>query len=174
MIELELKMYYEPTPEESLKYYYCEDGYQIWNFRVFRNFIRADQDHLKAQQIIDALDKNMTADEINLLSKASYEKVLSGLNGNRADYGFYLGFVVGHPVIIEQREKGMLHGSYNGPITENISLYEQTINEAFTNSMLEIIMGADISLFDKAVDTWYNTGGQAITDDVNAYYKSMN
>lgn len=171
MLELELHMYFEPTEEEALKYYYCEDGYQIWNFRIFRNFDRADKDHYKSELIIEALDSNKGIDEISLYAKESYKKVLEGLE-KRSVYGFYLGFVIGHPVILEQREKGMLYGAYNGPLTENMTLYESTINEALTNAMLEVIMGADISVYEQAVETWYATGGQAITDDVNAYYKS--
>ena len=31
-------------------------------------------------------------------------------------------------------------------------------------------MGEDISVYEKAVESWYANGGQAITDDVNAYY----
>ena len=36
----------------------------------------------------------------------------------------------------------------------------------------EIIMGADISLFDEAVENFLNEGGQQILDEVNAWYES--
>ena len=34
----------------------------------------------------------------------------------------------------------------------------------------KIIMGADISLFDDYVQSWYSLGGQQITDEVNEWY----
>ena len=39
--------------------------------------------------------------------------------------------------------------------------------------MIKVIMGEDISVYEQAVDTWYTSGGQAITDEVNEYYKSL-
>jgi len=36
----------------------------------------------------------------------------------------------------------------------------------------EIIMGADISLFDEAVENFLNEGGQQILDEVNAWYET--
>jgi putative aldouronate transport system substrate-binding protein len=172
MLELEMKLFYEPTAEEKLKYYYTEDDYQIWNFRVFRNFIYALQDHMRAEAIIDSL--NRKDESIALFAEASYDRVKKGLAGDRSVYGFYLGFVIGHPIIIEKREKNLLYGGYNGPLTENMTLYQSTINEALTNAMLKVITGDSISVFENAVATWYSSGGQAITDDVNAYYRSMN
>ena len=58
-------------------------------------------------------------------------------------------------------------------ITENMSLYEATINEALNNAMIQVIMGADISVFEDGVAQWYATGGQDITDEVNEYYNSL-
>ncbi len=38
--------------------------------------------------------------------------------------------------------------------------------------MVRVIAGEDISSFDKAVQTWFSSGGQQITDEVNAWYES--
>ena len=69
---------------------------------------------------------------------------------------------------------GMLVGEYDGPITENMSLYLNTINAALTSECMKVVMGADISVFDAAVDAWYQNGGQAITEEINEYYASLN
>ena len=60
-----------------------------------------------------------------------------------------------------------------GPLTENMSLYQSSINEALDSAAVKVIMGEDISVYEKAVETWYASGGQAITDEVNAYYASF-
>ena len=73
----------------------------------------------------------------------------------------------------ELLEKGYLYQGYNGPLTENMSLYQSSINEALNSAAIKVIMGEDISVYEKAVETWYASGGQAITDDVNAYYASF-
>jgi hypothetical protein len=38
--------------------------------------------------------------------------------------------------------------------------------------MTEVILGADISVYDRAVRDWFNNGGQQITDEVNQWYKT--
>ena len=169
MLELEMNIYYDPTDEESLKYNYNADGFQMWNLRIFRDWGIVDKDHYKARLMIEAIDKK--SDKVPPVTIDSWKLVKAGLNGDRKVYGYYLGFIKGHPIIMEQRAKGMLVGGYNGPITENMSLYEKTINEALTNAMLKVITGSDISVFENAVKTWNESGGQAITKDVNAYYK---
>lgn len=171
MIELELHMYYEPSPEELVTYYACEDGYTMWNLRVFRNFGRADLDLYKASLMWDAYAKGET--EIAEISKSSYERVLRGLDGDREQLGLAITYMDGYKITYDNLQAGLLVAAYDGPITENMTLYQNTVNEALTNAMLKVIMGEDISVYETAVDTWYKTGGQAITDDVNAYYASL-
>lgn len=67
----------------------------------------------------------------------------------------------------------MLVSSYTGPVTETMSLYQQSIDDALTEAMVKVIMGEDVSVYEKAVETWYASGGQQITDEVNAYYASQ-
>ena len=38
--------------------------------------------------------------------------------------------------------------------------------------MMEVVMGADISVYEEAVAQWYANGGQTITDEVNEYYSN--
>ena len=90
--------------------------------------------------------------------------------GDRADLGRYLQNTIAYPFLEDLQAKGMLVGGYDGPITENMTLYQDSINLELNNAMLRVIMGEDISVFEKAVDTWYATGGKMITDDVNAFY----
>ena len=51
-----------------------------------------------------------------------------------------------------------------------MTLYLGSINTALASAMMKVVMGEDIKVFEDAVATWYSAGGQAITDEVNAYY----
>ena len=46
------------------------------------------------------------------------------------------------------------------------------MREILDAEYVKIIMGADIDNFDKAVETWYSTGGDRITEEVNEWYQS--
>jgi hypothetical protein len=63
---------------------------------------------------------------------------------------------------------------YTGESTENIELYQEAINTDLKNAMVDVVMGAPISVYEQAVEKWYANGGQAITEDVNNYYARKN
>ena len=174
MIELELHMYYEPTDEEQLKYVVCEDNYPVWNFRIFRNFNYADLAIRQCELIMDAVEKELPLEEMPLIARTQYQQVLNGLDGDRSQLGYVAVYTEGYKNIMDSLNADMLVGEYDGPITENMSLYLNTINAALTSECMKVVMGADISVFEQAVEAWYQNGGQAITDEINAYYASMN
>lgn len=174
MIELELHMYYEPTEEEQVTYVVCEDSYPVWNFRIFRNFNYADLAVRQCELIMDGLEKDMPLEEMPLIARTQYQQVLEGLGGDRSQLGYVPVYTEGYKNIMDSLNAGMLVGEYDGPITENMSLYLNTINAALTSECMKVVMGADISVFDAAVDAWYQNGGQAITEEINEYYASLN
>jgi hypothetical protein len=38
--------------------------------------------------------------------------------------------------------------------------------------MINVVMGEDISTYEKAVADWFKNGGQEMTDEVNAWYEA--
>jgi len=49
-----------------------------------------------------------------------------------------------------------------------------TLEQMEKEMIVKVIMGAaSIDEFDKFVSDWYQLGGQAITDEVNAWYASL-
>ena len=42
----------------------------------------------------------------------------------------------------------------------------------FNEIATKIIMGSDVSEFDQFIDYWHNQGGDAITKEVNDWYKA--
>ena len=173
LVEFENAMRFSADPEICARFNVCEDGYQMWNISAFRDTIRADTDLYKGQLIREGLANNTPVEDMNPIALSNYELCLKAKNGDRAYLGRLLAFTDGYSVVDPLLADGYLLGAYNGPITENMTLYEASINEALKAAMIKVIMGEDISVYEQAVDTWYTSGGQAITDEVNEYYKSL-
>lgn len=173
LIEFENAMRFSPDPEICARFNVCEDGYQMWNISAFRDTIRADTDLYKGQLIREGLANNTPTEEMDAIALSNYELCLKAVEGDRAYLGRLIAFTEGYSVVDPLLADGYLVGAYNGPTTENMTLYEGSINEALTAAMIKVIMGEDISVYDDAVETWYTSGGQAITDEVNEYYKSL-
>lgn len=60
-----------------------------------------------------------------------------------------------------------LPNAYVGLPTETQELKGDIINDALSTAMYEVIMGADISVYDAACEAWYRNGGQQVTDELN-------
>lgn len=168
MLELELHMYYEPTDEERPIYYACDDGYLMENLRVIRIFGMAGFNVIVCNYIVDGIAAG--EENVNVLAQAQYENVKKGLAGDRTLKGRAYVYTDGYQLINQLIQEGNLVAAYNGPTTENMTLYLDTINAALNNAMLKIVMGEDIDTFDAAVAEWYANGGSAITEEINDYY----
>lgn len=167
MIESELHYYYEGTEEESKKMVLAEDGFPVWDFRLFRNFCYPTQDFMRMEEIKAGLAAG--AEHVTSFSESYYQRMLKGMK-DRSEEGYTLVVNYGYPVIDQLNKDGMLVNEYPGPVTENMTLYLGSINEALVSSMYKVVMGEDISVYEKAVEDWYKSGGEAITEEVNAYY----
>jgi putative aldouronate transport system substrate-binding protein len=76
--------------------------------------------------------------------------------------------------LYDQFLKGnLLINGYYGLPTETQSLKEQVIRAALTTAMFDVVMGADISVWDRAVARWKADGGDQITKEVNDWYQSV-
>jgi putative aldouronate transport system substrate-binding protein len=67
----------------------------------------------------------------------------------------------------------ILADAYNGLPTDTMSLKGDLINTALEAVMFDVVMGADISVWDRAVEKWYTDGGTQITEEVNQWYQSV-
>ena len=122
---------------------------------------------------VEGLANNTPDNEMNALALSNYQLCKAAkYDGARQYQGRLVAFVEGYGVTIPLLAGGYLCGSYNGPLTENMTLYESSINEALTAAMVKVVMGEDISVYEDAVATWYANGGEAITEEVNDYYQS--
>ena len=173
MKELEAYVYYEATTTEPIysELMQTEDDYHIWNLMVFRGLQRGDLDLFRSAAILEEVANETPVGEEAPIAAATYYQVYANVFENdRSGLQYKLVFCDAYPIVADILENGSVQAQYNGPLTENMSLYQTTINAALLSSMCNVIMGEDISVYEQAVADWYANGGQAITDDVNAYY----
>lgn len=156
--------------------YKTEDGYEIWNLRLFRYFVRGDTGYSRYQQARDALTRGEPDDGFTEDSavKFFFNTGLAARNGDRNRFGINSVIWYSSPIVFELYKAGLLMYEYTGESTENIELYQEAINTDLKNAMVDVVMGAPISVYEQAVEKWYANGGQAITEDVNNYYARKN
>lgn len=175
MKELEAYVYYEATTSDPLytRLMQTEDNYHIWNLMAFRGLQRGDLDLYKSGIVIDAIaNKIPTGEESPIIASTYYAIYDAIFNNDRSGLEYKLVFCDSYPIVSDILVNGSVQAQFNGPITENMALYQDTINASLNSAMVKVIMGEDISVFDQAVTDWYANGGQAITDDVNAFYEA--
>ncbi|MDD6682374.1 MAG: extracellular solute-binding protein [Clostridiales bacterium] len=173
MIELELKVFIEPSAEELPKLYADpDDDFIYWDLRTFRNMNLANFDLYRSQLVNEHLALGTAVEDVPACITDYYGQVTRAIAGERALEGRRICQVYAFPLCAKQLEAGLYVFSYDGPLTENMSLYEATLESELNNAMIKVIMGEDISVYEKAVDAWYANGGQDITDEVTEYYAS--
>lgn len=67
---------------------------------------------------------------------------------------------------------GLLNDTFYGLPTDTMSVSGTLLQDALSTAMYEVVSGADISVWDRAVEVWHRTGGDKMTEEVNAWYKS--
>ncbi len=161
------------APENNLKYNINEAGLAIWQYCFNQN-----QTHpWKNLTVYKAVDTALkTGDEASFATeeqKATYKNVKDALAGNRK--------AAGYDLIFGQKSVFSLINSYKDNNQIMVDAYQSLPTETMLSkgnvlktdldaTFLGIIMGDDISKFDKAVETWKKNGGDQITKEVNDWY----
>lgn len=175
MLEFCMTMRYQGTPEEFERFIFNADGYEMWSLSPFRDTVPCDYTMYRGRLIREGLENNTPLEEINPVCKGQYANALKAVSGDRSGLPHYLAYAVGFGTLCpDLLEKDCMQIGYMGPKTENMTLYQQSINEALGSAAVKVIMGEDISVYEEAIENWYANGGQAITEEVNDYYASMN
>jgi len=71
------------------------------------------------------------------------------------------------------RDNRHQHNMFTALPTETMALMGNVINDEINMAIFDVIMGADISTFERAVERWKTNGGNRITQEVNAWYRSI-
>lgn len=159
--------------ESADKNYNADDnGFEAFKFRFAYN-AEIPWKNLNCQiAIADALPSGDTS-KLSSNDKNAYDQVLAGMNGDRNGIGMLLTFgpestfsMIG----TLKEENRIVVNEYQALVTETMSSIGNDIKTNLDAAIYKVIMGDDISVFDKAIETWKKTGGDQITQEVNEWY----
>lgn len=110
------------------------------------------------------------------ISKSKYELAKQYEAGDRKQWGQYniFGPTGTFSVVANvQKDKRIIEDAYQSIPTDTMTAKSGVLGDALDSAMMKVIMGEDISVYEKAVKKWYKDGGQKMTDEANAWYKKQ-
>jgi putative aldouronate transport system substrate-binding protein len=123
--------------------------------------------NLEAYKAVSAAVASKDTSKLNGEQKGYYDKIVAGDKPFSGVFGSYSTF----KVISEMKDNDqILVDAYQSLPTDTYVAKGETIKVSLDAALLGIIMGDDISNFDKAVDAWKKGGGDTITKEVNEWY----
>lgn len=162
--------------EYSNDYAIGSDGFMWFKFLPYGDMPRPIISDLMTANDVRVAAETGSTDNFELGdSMVNYEGYQKALKGEAAAW-YYIAYGPGGSFTMlydTYKEGRVLPNAFTGLPTETMSLMGDVINDSLQTAMLEVIMGADISVFDKACQDWLANGGQAITDEVNEWYATM-
>lgn len=183
LINQEIAVMYEWDAEDSMPYQSPvvkingeDKTVQVHKYRATRigcskpwtNLTR----HLEAVAALETGKKEFSL----ALSETTYNNLVNYYeNNDTAQHGTSLiyGYDGTYSVVNKMwNENRILVNAYQTLKTDTMVEKQALLNEALQTAMTRVIMGEDISLYEKAVEDWYKNGGQAMTDEANAWYSS--
>ncbi len=107
--------------------------------------------------------------------KQMWQYTLDGMKGDRLMWGWTRVFGIDGSCQVQDEQQltpgETLLSQYFGPPTESMNTYKSIIDSAYDEAVLKMITGEmPLDEFDNVVAAWHAGGGQAITDEVNAWY----
>lgn len=168
IMNLGFKMY-----ESADKNYNTDDnGFEVFKFRFAYN-AEVPWKNLNCQiAVAEALQSGDTS-KLSANDKNSYDQVVAGMNGDRNGIGMLLTFgpestfaMIGKL----KEENRIVVNEYQAIVTETMTNKGTDLKANLDAAIYKVIMGDDISVFDKAIETWKKTGGDQITQEVNEWY----
>ena len=128
--------------------------------------------NLDAQKAVSVAVKNGDPSSLRPDEIQTYETMMKYLEtGNPADgWGLYTTFAEesSYAEVVELVDNGWyLFDEYHGIPTPTMTEKGSTLTKMEVEAFTKIILGADISEFDKFVEDWKSLGGDAITVEIN-------
>lgn len=123
--------------------------------------------NLEAYKAVTAALESKDTSKLNGEQKGYYDKIAAGDKPFSGVFGPYSTF----KFISEMKDNDqILVDAYQSLPTETQMAKGDTIKTSLDAAMLKVIMGGDISTYDKAVEAWKKGGGDKITAEINDWY----
>jgi putative aldouronate transport system substrate-binding protein len=160
------------TPEENAKYGVTPTGISVFQYAVV-GYEPALKNLNAHKAVLKALEKKDPSG-LNAEQLGYYEKTLKSLAGDRNFWGD--AHIFGTPSSFDVIEKyvdgksyiyNAFYGANTPTMVDKLATLDSMEDEVFT----KIVMGQDISTFDKFVSDWKKLGGDQIVKEVNDWAK---
>lgn len=152
-----------------------ETGIEVFKYAFGSGLLSAPWKNLvNHNMVVPALDSHDPS-KLNEEQLAAYDQIVAAENGDRGGIGMDLVFGRDSTFkfVGEWKENGqILVNEFLSLPTDTMSTSSELLKTSLDAAILKVIMGDDISTFDKAVEAWKNGGGDKITSEVNAWYSS--
>jgi putative aldouronate transport system substrate-binding protein len=157
--------------------YYSEgpDGFPYFQLMPWSQFSRATDDLDRAEAIRFA-ESTGSMEKLNtdIFQKAwsMYQMAKKGeaqyyhltMFGEKGSFSLlYDSYHAGH----------ILLDGYMGLPTATQSVKGDLLNDELNTSLYEVVMGADISVYERAAQRWLTNGGNQVTEEVNQWYRAL-
>jgi len=144
----------------------------------------ADQWHSYAMPVFFShplKNSYLSANFIDMWENQNRDLALTGEAANRFDivsdggpqgWAHYMFLTGGYPTAMMYNDN-FIYNEFVGAPTETMVLRGPNLTQLEYEAFIAIIMGENISAFDRFVEDWHAQGGTAITEEVNAWYASV-
>lgn len=151
-----------------------DQGFEVFKYK-FAYYTDIPWKNLNSQILIkEALETGDTS-KFTPNDQNNYEQVVAGMNGSRDSIGMLLTFgPEGTFALIDQlkKEDRIVANAYQALVTDTMSEKGTDLKANLDAAIYKVIMGDDISVFDKAVEAWKTNGGNQMIQEVNDWYSS--
>jgi putative aldouronate transport system substrate-binding protein len=150
------------------------DQVEIFNYR-FAAGIFLPWKNLKTHNAIVAARKSGDTSNLSATDKSWYDEITQGLTSKGTAFNKTMNLLYGDDscyTLINNFKKNnqILVDAHQALPTDTQLAKGDTLKTSLDAAMQKVIMGDDISTFDKAVSAWKQSGGDTITSEVNAWY----
>lgn len=173
VLNLNLKLAIE-SPNTYVTTPDTQNPIEVFKYRVGMNIWPPWKNANTYQAVANAFD---TGDVSKLIPEQSkvYDNIKSALTGNRDKVCDILVFgkngTFNHVFDYKNNNQLLIDADQTLP-TETQSTSATLLKTSLDATIFKIIMGDDISTFDKAVSAWKQGGGDKITEEINSWYEA--
>jgi putative aldouronate transport system substrate-binding protein len=171
-----LAYHYRGSPRNGDRWYYFSDeaGFPFYKYLPWGDSMTpVDEDLYRAYAVkVAAETGDMTIiNERNWT--ASWDQYQMALKGESQPYQMMMNGPHGSfTVVYDAYNKGnVLLQGFNGLPTATMALKGDILRSALEAALFDVAMGANISVWDNAVQKWFSDGGTQITGEVNTWYE---
>lgn len=173
LVEAGSEGYSREQIESKWELSYSEDGIAVFQYALI-GYEPARKNLDAHYNVLEAIDKNDTS-ILNNEEMGYYDHVVNYRNGEIESWGdaHIFGSPSSFDVIGKYVDSGnYLYNGFYGSMTPTMVERNATLESMEDEVFTKIIMGEDISAFDKFVSDWNNLGGEDITKEINEWYAS--